>query len=811
LFFALGFHYLCIMGKPRYDQTRKNRQANALLARCRCYCKNNKKTLSTVILGLLVCYIFCLPRPLFDVPYSTLVADRKGELLGARIASDGQWRFPPVDSVPDKYAECLIAFEDRKFRYHPGVNMLSIGRALWQNIKARRVVSGGSTITMQTVRLMRKNKRTYFEKFIEMILATRLEWSYSKDHILALYASHAPMGGNVMGISAASWRYFGHPPASLSWAEAATLAVLPNSPAMMHFGRNRQALTDKRNRLLKYLSDKKILNTTDYLLAISEPLPAYPHALPQIAPHLVTRMFLQQPGTHLVSTIDKRLQEQADEIVSRWSDEFAQNGIFNMAALIVDIPSNEVMAYCGNVNFNRKTESNQVDVIQSPRSTGSILKPFLYCAMQQEGSLLPNELLPDVPINIGGFAPKNFSLQYDGAVPADEALARSLNVPAVISLRRYGVQKFHQLLQKAGLTTLNKPAEHYGLSLILGGAEGRLWDVANAYAEMVRSVNDYNASEAYYVPESFDLLKSEGQRTRKKISEPLFQAGAAWLTLETLTNVNRPEEIDWQFIPSMRKVAWKTGTSYGFRDAWAIGVTPRYLVAVWTGNANGEGRPGLTGARTSAQVMFDLFNLLPATSWFQPPYGDLAEVAVCRESGCLKGINCPESAIDTILVSPKAVQGSVCAYHKRVHVSEDGCYRVYEDCAGNRGIKPVSWFVLPPSQEWYYRQHHPIYRSLPPFSPECMAGSSGQIMQFIYPFPNASIKLAKQLDGSPGKVIFELAHRNPSAKVFWHLDEDYIGETSDIHRMECSPSKGKHRVTVVDEAGNSVAIGFRME
>lgn len=773
--------------------------------------KKWQKALIVFFLMFLVWYIFCLPRPLFDVPYSTLVSDRNGELLGARIASDGQWRFPTTDSVPDKYAECLIAFEDRSFRYHPGVNPMALGRAMVQNIKARRIVSGGSTITMQTVRLMRKNKRTYFEKFIEIILATRLEFAFSKDRILALYASHAPMGGNVVGIDAAAWRYFGHASSSLSWAEASTLAVLPNSPSMIHFGRNRQALTDKRNRLLKYLHEKKTLDKTDYSLAIAEPLPAYPHALPQIAPHLVTQISLSQSGKHVVSTIDKRMQAQADEVLLRWNNEFSQNGIFNLAALIVDIENNEVLAYCGNVHFERNTASNQVDIIRSPRSTGSILKPFLYCAMEQEGSLLPKELLPDIPINIGGFSPKNYSLQYDGAVWANEALARSLNVPSVISLRRFGIQKFHQLLRKGGLTTLNKPAEHYGLSMILGGAEGTLWDVANIYADLARSVNDYNKSAEYFEPESFSYLQSDEKRKRKKTSEPLFNAGAAWLTLEALTNVNRPEEIDWKFIPSMRKVAWKTGTSFGFRDAWAIGITPRYLVAVWTGNASGEGRPGLTGARTSAQVMFDLFNLLPATSWFQPPYGDLTEATVCRESGCLKGLNCPETSIDTLLVSPKGLQGNVCSYHKRIHVSDDGKYRVFEECAGNRGIMSVPWFVLPPSQEWYYKQHHPNYQSLPPFSPECLAGASGQIMQFIYPYPNSTIKPTKQLDGSQGKVVFELAHRNPSMKVFWHLDEDYIGETSDIHQMELSPSKGKHRITVVDENGNSVSIQFGID
>lgn len=762
---------------------------------------------ATLIIGsvLMIGYAFSLPDPLFDTPYSTLVADRNGELLGARIASDGQWRFPPTDSVPDKYKTCLMAFEDRYFRYHPGVNPLSLGRAMLQNIKAGRVVSGGSTLTMQTVRLMRKNKRTYFEKFIEIILATRLELSCSKNKIIALYASHAPMGGNVVGIDAAAWRYFGHDARSLSWAESATLAVLPNSPSLMHFGRNREGLLSKRNRLLRKLLDSATLSQTDYLLATAETLPENPHPLPQIAPHLVTRLYLSQPGTHVQSTIDKSLQLQADNVVERWNTEFSQNHILNLAALIVDLEKNEVISYIGNVNFGKQQSGNQVDIIQSSRSTGSILKPFLYCAMLQEGALLPAELLPDIPINVGGFSPKNFSLQYDGAVHADEALARSLNVPSVVSLRRYGVPKFYDFLKKAGLKTLDRPADHYGLSLILGGAEGTLWDVANAYADMANAVREGIPRKG-----EFSLVR-EGQDYSEGRVNAFTDAGAAWLTLEALTNVNRPEEIDWQFIPSMRRVAWKTGTSFGFRDAWAVGVTPKYLVAVWTGNASGEGRPGLTGARTSARVMFDLFNLLPPTSRFETPYSHLSEVVVCRESGCLMGLHCPPSSADTVLVPFKAMQGSVCSYHQPIHVSDDERYRVYEHCAAGRGIRPVSWFVLPPSWEWYYKQQHPAYRSLPPFSPECRDGASGEAMQFIYPYPGSVIKITRQLDGSQGKAVFELAHRNPSARVFWHLDNEYLGETADVHQMGLAPESGEHSVTVVDEVGNSLSIRFKVE
>ena len=755
-------------------------------------------------LFLLVLYLVSLPNPLFDAPYSTLVTDRDGELLGARIASDGQWRFPPSDSVSDKYVLCLMRYEDRGFRYHPGVNPLSLGRAFVQNIKARRIVSGGSTITMQTVRLMRRNKRTYFEKVIEVILATRLELSLSKKKIAGLYSSHAPMGGNVVGVDAAAWRYFGHDASSLSWAEAATLAVLPNSPSLMHFGKNREALMNKRNRLLSSMYADGYIPEIDYHLAIDEPLPHNPYPLPHIAPHMVSLFHQLYPGEKVVSTISKGLQLQGEEVLSRWNREFAQNGVNNIAALVVDLRANKVISYIGNVNFDSATHGNQVDVIHSPRSTGSVLKPFLYAALLQNGSLLPTELLPDIPINIGGFSPKNFSLQYDGAVHADEALARSLNVPSVVSLRRYGVPGFYDFLKKGGFTSLNKPPDYYGLSLILGGAEGTLWDVATLYAGLANAVNNIGG-DSY---DSFSL--SESHAVKERTIPMQYDHAAAWITLDALTNVNRPEEIDWQSIPSMRKIAWKTGTSFGFRDGWAVGVTPDYMVAVWTGNASGEGRPGLTGARTSAHVMFDLFNLLPGTGWFETPYEYLTEVEICIESGCLAGINCPESAVDTLLVPFKARQGNVCEYHRIVHLSSDRLYRVYENCSAERGIVTESRFVLPPSWEWFYKQHHTDYRQLPPFAPECISGNE-DIMQFIYPYPNSAIRLAKQLDGSKGKAVFELAHQNSSAKIFWHLDDEYLGETTDVHQMELSPLPGEHVVTVVDNFGNSSRIKFRVE
>lgn len=757
-----------------------------------------KKVILCILAFLVTGYIFCLPRHLFHVPYSTVVTDRNEELLGARIASDGQWRFPPRNTTPEKIKECLITFEDKHFYHHWGVNPFAIGRAFYQNVKNKRIVSGGSTLTMQTIRLARNESRTFREKLIEMIWATRLEFRASKEEILSMYISHAPFGGNVVGLDAAAWRYFGHSADDLSWAESAMLAVLPNAPAMIHLSKGRKTLLDKRNRLLKQLLEKKTIDSSTYELAISEPLPDEPHALPQIAPYLVSRFYQERNGEYSRSTINKGIQTQVEDLAERWSNEFGRSDIRNLAILVIDIPSNQVMAYCGNVHFDRKQGGNQVDVIQAPRSTGSILKPFLYYAMLQEGSLLPDMLLPDVPVNINGFTPQNFSMQFEGAVPASEALARSLNIPAVTMLQRYGVPKFHSFLQQIGLKTINRSSSHYGLSLILGGAEATLWDVTNAYAMMGRSL--------LQLPQrSCSLLLPTSRITES--TDP-FQPGAVWQTFDALKEVNRPEEIDWKSIPSMQTIAWKTGTSYGFRDAWAVGVTPRYAVGVWVGNATGEGKPGLVGAQTAGPVLFDIFNLLPSSSWFTRPAGIFVEAEVCRKSGHLKGRFCDET--DTLLVLPAGLRTEACPYHHLVTLSANESQRIYENCANTEPTLRKSWFTLPPVWEWYYKQHHPEYKPLPPFKAGC-GEDTFQPMQFIYPPMNARIKLPKQLDGSKGFLTVELAHNNPNATVFWHLDETYQAQTQDFHKISLQPAAGKHSLTAVDGEGNTISTTFFVE
>jgi len=739
--------------------------------------KNARRSIIILVAAILIGYLFCLPRDLFKgTKYSTVIEDRNGELLGARIASDAQWRFPPSDEVPYKFKTAVIEFEDRWFAYHPGVNPVSIARAAIGNLKAGRVTSGGSTITMQVIRLSRGKERTLWQKLIEAVLATRLELRHSKKHILALYASHAPFGGNVVGLEAASWRYFGRPPEELSWGEAATLAVLPNAPAYIHPGKNRAKLLEKRNRLLNSLYERGKLDSLDLELALDEPLPMEPVALPRDARHLTEYYWKTSPGERVRTSVDIHLQRQVEEVTDQWNDEFSVTGINDLAAVVIDVKNGDVLAYVGNADPDRKRPGSDVDIVRSPRSTGSILKPVLYCSLLQDGEILPNTLLPDVPVNLNGFSPQNFNRQFAGAVPASDALARSLNVPSVHMLRKYGVPRFLDILRKAGLTTLTKSASHYGLSLILGGGEATLLDITSMYAKMSAS---------------YQSTRSSTKKDDWSKGFPLTDKCALWHTFEALKEVNRPDEMDWRLIGSLKKVAWKTGTSYGFRDAWAVGVTSDYAVGVWAGNAQGQGVPGLTGAKTAGPVMFEIFNLLPvkeeenayaSNGWFKEPApGDYTLMEVCHESGHLAGLSCEH--IDTLMLPAKGIKTDPCPYHKTLD-----------------GIKT---FILPPSMEWYYRRNHPEYDPYIPANKEDYAP-----MEFIYPEGGATIYIPRQLDGSVAGITFNLAHRTPDRTVFWHLDNEFLGQTRFIHQMKMTPAPGKHSVTVVDDSGNSLSVGF---
>ena len=761
-----------------------------------------------------------VPRQLFPAPCSTLLYSAEGELLGARIATDGQWRFPAADSLPDKFVDCLLTYEDKRFFYHPGIDPAAIFRAIRLNGKAGRVVSGGSTLTMQLARIARGNQnRTFYEKTIEMCWALFLETTYSKQEILNLYASHAPFGGNVIGLETAAWRYFGRSASELSWAESATLAVLPNSPALIHPGRNRKQLKEKRDRLLASLQKKGVLEETEYELACMEPLPEAPLPLPNDAPHLLERLALDRPGQRIQTSVRQALQRQTQALVNRYAREYSSNHIYNLAAIVADVETGEVLAYAGNATYPAdERRGNQVDIITSPRSTGSILKPFLYAGMLHDGLLLPSMLVSDVPLNINGFSPQNYNKTFYGAVPAHVAIERSLNVPLVRMLSQYNTGRFMSLLKSWGMTTLRFSEEHYGASLILGGAEGTLWDLSGMYASMSRVLKHYRTYNGRYNPADIHPLTPFPAERKEPIrsltdsrltDKALLSSAALWYTFEAMSALNRPEEeADWQQFESMKRIAWKTGTSYGGRDAWAIGTTPRYVVGVWAGNASGEGRPGLTGVGNAAPVLFDLFSLLPGGEWFDLPYDETLPMAICRNSGHKASPYCEQT--DTLYMPLSGNNTGICPYHKLVHLSADGRYRVNSSCESVDRMISRPWFVLPPAQEYYYRNYHIDYIPLPPVKPGCGQDLNRQI-ELIYPEHNAILYLPKGFSGKSEKFIFKAAHARRDATIYWHLDESYLGETTENHQISCSVSQGKHLLTLIDNEGNQKKIQFEVK
>ena len=775
---------------------------------------NKKLRILIIAAGVIIAPVLLSPMPRFRAPLSTVIEARDGTLLGAKIADDGQWRFPPSDSVPYKFERALLAFEDNYFYHHPGFNPVALLRAAVLNIKAGKIVSGGSTLTMQVARISGgSHARTYSGKIIEILSALKLELFRSKKEILKMYVSNAPFGGNTVGLEAATWRYSGSSPFSLTWADAAAYAVLPNSPSLVFPGKNQERLRKRRDDLLRKLYEKSVIDSTTLILSLDEPLPGAPLALPSSAPHLTTKFFKEEKGKRIITTIDPELQKKVNEIINSHQVELENNHIYNSACLVVGVEKGDVWAYVGNCTRPEATEhGGDVDIIQSRRSTGSILKPILYAGMQNSGELLPNSIVPDIPTHFSGFSPKNFDQSYSGAVTSANALAQSLNIPAVRLLQKFSAEKFLSLLQNTGFTTFDKSADYYGLSLILGGGETTLWELTGAYASLSRILERYNREKRYmrsdlHPPELIYMRPGRPEDTLRG-TVPL-SASSIWLTFQALLKVNRPEaETGWQYFSSSGDLAWKTGTSFGFRDGWAVGTTPEYVIGVWTGNADGEGRPGLTGTGAAAPILFDIFNYIGSEKSFARPTEEMTTITVCKESGFRAGQDCPET--EEIWACVSGLKSEACPYHRIIHLNKARTLRVTSACTPPEEIINEKRFILPPVMEYYYKQKHPGYKTIPPAAPGCSDDKTIPAMEFIYPTSGVKIFIPRDQTGLMTRIVPEIAHRDPSKKVFWHLDDRYLTTTKFIHQIELTAGMGSHVLTAVDEDGFTIKCRFEI-
>ncbi|MCX7861997.1 MAG: penicillin-binding protein 1C [Bacteroidales bacterium] len=764
-----------------------------------------KQYLILIFLVGIVVTIHFLPKIEFNKPYSYVLYSNDGQLLDYQVADDGQWRMKMItDTLPYKYINCLLLQEDKNFFFHHGVDYLALLRALYLNIKHNKKVSGGSTITMQVSRIYLGNKpRTLWQKIKEILLAYYIELKYDKKDILLMYMQHAPFGGNVVGTEAASFKYFNRPLQELSWSESALLAVLPKNPSNINVKKNIHLLFSRRNRLLRKLYHHHIIDQKKLQLSINDEIKITEQTGTHFAPHLLQHLKTKYPLQYTYHTyINYHIQQQSYEILNRYRKENEANDIRNAAVLICELPSKKIITYIGNFHEKGKiSDAYNVNMIESRRSGGSILKPLLYATMLNQGELTSNMLLPDIPIQIGSYSPKNFNLSYDGAVKANQALARSLNVPFVKLLQNYGIQRFIDFLHQMNFSTITQSQDYYGLSLILGGCEIKMSELLNAFANMSNHLTNNSVTEnlQYFL-----------NMPNANLNIPLSK-GSIWLTFQAMNEVERPKNYGyWYLFKNKLDIAWKTGTSFGFRDAWAIGVTPEYAVLVWVGNATGKSSPELTGIKKAAPILFDIFSILPHRHIkFTPPYDDLQIIKVCKQSGYLPSPFCKE--LNKEIVCKTSLKIKTCPYHKLVYLDTSGNFRVNSDCESVQNIVTQSFFVLPPTMEFFYKRKNPTYKTLPPLREDCKDVHNAQSnIDIVYPQIYTNLYIPRNLDGTLSSIIFEATHRQSDAIIYWYLDGTYIQQTQWKHTISLQPSVGKHELLLQDELGEIKRVEFNV-
>jgi penicillin-binding protein 1C len=777
----------------------------------RTFSLTRKKLIDSLLSTALACAVltaavFFLTAPrgrVFHNPYSRVVTDKNGELIRVFLNEEEQWFLPPEEDaeIPQKLIDSVLAFEDRYFFSHAGVNLPAVFRAFCQNIRYGRRISGASTITMQLARLADPKKRSFLNKIREAAAAVKMEFLFTKDEILKMYLDHAPYGGNIWGYRTASLKYFEKEPDELTWAEAACLAVLPNAPSLITPETKGDALFEKRNRLLAKLYRRGAMDNDTYRLALREPLPEKTHDFPAAAPHLADKLIREvEPSRSVIeTTIDREIQRNIENQLINHSIYLKTLGIKNTAAIIVETETGKVRAYAGSQDYFDNSINGAIDGIQAYRSTGSILKPFLYALAIDEGLISPESLLADIPSWFGAFSPQNADESYSGLVSAKEALIRSLNIPAVDLLNRFGLVIFFRFLKRAGMDGLFRTADDYGLPLILGGAEASPEEIAAMYRSLARGGN---FSSIRYLKDS-----AEGEE------QNLLSSAASFLTLEMLKDVARPgSEAYWNSYRDRYPLAWKTGTSYGRRDAWAVGVNPQWTIVVWAGNFTGESNANIRSSRSAGLLLFDIFNALPkdpGKSWFAPEPGSLQRVEICAETGYRAGNDCGTTKASLLPVSAKPL--AECPYHRTIYVTTNGKYRVNSLCWEEGKYKKMSILVLPPAVTQFLRKSGQRADTLPPIKPGCSETGLPNPLSILYPAREARFYLPRDLTGNLQRITFRAAHQQPDTTVYWYFNGAYIGSTTEDHTMAPPLERGRQELYLVDEWGNSVQTSFFIE
>ncbi len=752
------------------------------------------------VLFLIADLLFPFPEGRVHREAATVVFDRNGEALRMILPRDQKVRIPvTLEEVPPELVRAVLASEDQWFWRHPGVNPMAIARAAISNVRARRVVSGGSTIPMQIARMAQPKSRTVFSKGIEAFRALQLTVHHSKRELLTMYLNMAPYGSNIEGIGAASFVYFGKGPSQLSLGEIAFLTTLPRSPNRYDPLRDHETATRARDRVLRQLRDRGAFRPEQIAAAMRETLPRERRKPPFLAPHFCDYAVKLAAGSPRVqTTLDPRVQRLAEQQVAARIASLRAYGIEETAVVVIDNDSRDVLAMVGSAGFFDPQRQGQVNGAVARRSPGSTLKPFLYAKAFDDGLLVPDAYLLDIPTDYAGYVPENYDGTYRGRVTVRDALVQSLNAPAVRTLSDEGVEPFVKLLRRGGMSTLDRDVSQYGLPLILGSGEVRLLDLTNLYATLA----------AGGVHKNVHILRSE--RRPPAGEERLFSAESTSLITSILTELKRPDmPRGWQLSREAPAVAWKTGTSYGHRDAWSVGYSERYTIGVWAGNFDGHGMKGMSGSEFAAPLLFDLFRVIEgAGARPRRAVSAPATIEVCALSRQLPTEHCHDRI--RIAYLPGRTRLHACDLHRPLFLDARSGQRLSGDCLADRPHREVVATVYPAELVAWWRSQNQPYSALPPLSPACGEVAGADPPRIVSPDGATPYRLRRDAPVENQEILLS-AQSADARQLFWFEDGVLVAAGDPSRRMFLRPKRGMHQVVVVDDSGRSDSVKYRVE
>ena len=727
-----------------------------------------------------------------DISYSKTVLDKDGNVLQSYLTYDDKWRlYTELNEISPMLKKAIIAKEDKYFYYHPGINPFAMSRALFNNVVRHKRTSGASTITMQVARMLQPKKRTYWHKLVEIFRALQLEMMYSKAEILQMYLNLVPYGGNIEGVKSASLFYFQKNPDHLSLAEVTALAIIPNRPSSLRMGPKNEEIQKARNKWLRTFAKEKIFSQKAIDEAIAEPLEARRTVSPKKAQQFCRRMRKAFPNQALIkTTLDPQKQSQVEEITRNYVERLVNHNIHNAAVIVLDTKTGNVVAYVGSADYNNKFDGGQVDGIKAIRQPGSTLKPLIYGLAFDKGIVTPQTIITDVPVNFNGYRPDNFDRKFNGYVTAEYCLMNSLNIPAVKMLHKLTPDTLAECMIKLGFPQIKKDRKHLGLSMALGGCGVSLDDLTCMYASFAR----------YGTWMPINWLKGNSNPQRVQVMSP----AAAFMVTDILVKKTRPDlPIGYENSYHLPKIAWKTGTSYGRRDAWSIGYNKRFTIGVWVGNFSGEGVPELTGTDIATPLLFNIFNTLDYNSnndWYSMPKG-LDFRYVCSESGKRPNTFCGNQVMDYYI--PMVSDNSVCEHMKNIYVSANDSFTYCNMCLPYAGYKERLVRNHPPEMIDYFERHMINYERIPPHNPNCEKVFQTGAPDITSPGNGMDYLLDKNDKQS---LMLACNAAADVKKVFWYVNNHFLRVAARNEKIFIQPDPGKVKISCSDDKGRNTDV-----